>query len=164
MDDRFMHDTGVELVKAAKVIIGSYKKFSKAAVDSEDISVCGMEILTSLRYYPEKNTVSEIAESVEVSKGLISREVETLRQKGYITTVVDNNDRRILRIYIADNADEIIKKQKKKLCSLMYQIFDNLDEDELLTLRKFIATITKNAASADSKKDLDIDFDLDSFV
>ncbi len=166
MDERILHDTGVELVKTARAVINSYKKFSKLSVADEDLSVCGMEILNSLKYYPERNTVSELADSVDVSKGLVSREVETLRQKGYITTSNDENDRRILRISISDGADHVIKKQKQSLYFLMEQVMKDFNDDDFKKFRKMINAVSRNVLQVefvpcDNKE---ADFDLDSFA
>lgn len=163
MDEKFIHDTGVELIKLAKLTISNYKKFSKTAVAEDDISVCGLEILTSLRYFPDKNTVSEIAEQVEVSKGLVSREVEALRQKGFITTDVDSNDRRILRIFIAPGAEELIRKQKVMLFNLIYQMAGDLTQDQLEKFRELIHMVMENASNVDITKHIDIDVDLDHY-
>jgi DNA-binding MarR family transcriptional regulator len=164
MDEKLMHDTGVELIRLAKITISNYKKFSKTSVTDEEISVCGLEILSSLRYFPERNTVSEIAEQVEVSKGLVSREVEALRQKGYITTDIDSNDRRILRIFIAKGAEELIKKQKTMLFNLIYQMTGDLTDDQLAKFRELIHMVMDNASKVDIKKDIDIDIDIDQYV
>ena len=88
MDEKFLHDTGVEAMRVVKTTLKAYRTFSKLAVEGEKVSVCGLQVLTTLRYYPELNTVSDLADSLEFSKGLISREVETLRKGNYVTTSV----------------------------------------------------------------------------
>lgn len=108
MDEKFLHDTGVEAMRVVKTILKAYRTFSKLAVEGEKVSVCGLQVLTTLRYYPELNTVSDLADSLEFSKGLISREVETLRKGNYVTTSVDEKDRRVLEF-------SLIKKLQNRL-------------------------------------------------
>lgn len=164
MDERFLHDTGVELTKLSKITIANYKKFSKLAVKDDTISVCGQEILNSLRYYPEKNTVSDLSETVEVSKGLISREVEALRKKGYIKTATDDNDRRVLRIFIAHGAEQVIRSQKEMLFKLIYQMAGDMSDEQLIKFRELIGIVTANAITADPTKPLGKDIDFDEYT
>ncbi len=150
MDGKYLHDTGVELIKLVKATLNTYRKFSNSAIEDDNISICGMEIITTLRYYPEQNTVSDIAEHLDFSKGLISREVEALRKNGYVTTAVDECDRRILRISInEEKAGAIIERQESKLFSLMYQMAGNLSDEEIKEFRRLTKIVMDNLSEAD---------------
>lgn len=52
MDEKFLHDTGVEVMHVVKTTLKAYRTFSKLAVEGEKVSVCGLQVLTTLRYYP----------------------------------------------------------------------------------------------------------------
>ena len=155
MDDKFLHEAGVEMMRLVKSTLHAYRRFSKSAIDDEHISVCGLQILDSLRYYPDRNTVSEIAESIEVSKGLVSREVETLRKNGYVTTAVDSKDRRVLRIFIdREESDEILVKEKKMLFSLIYQMAGDLTDEEIATYKSLNKRVYNNLMKADIDREI----------
>lgn len=112
-----------------------------------------MEIITTLRYYPQKNTVSDIAEHLDFSKGLISREVEALRKNGYVTTAVDERDRRILRISInEEKAGAIVERQESKIFSLMYQMAGNLSDEEIQEFRRLTKIVMDNLSKADTNE------------
>lgn len=166
MDEKFLHDTGVLLTRLSKATLHTYKKFSKVAVEDEDISVCGLEILTSLRYYPDKNTVSDIAQNMEVSKGLISRNVEILRRSGYLNTYQDKEDRRILRISINnEKALPVLLKQKKNLFNLIYQMAGDLTDEQVIELNKTLQIVLENCKDASLDKELDLpDIDYEKFL
>ena len=166
VDEKFLHDTGVLLTKVSKATIHNYKKFSKVAVEDEDISVCGLEILTSLRYYPDKNTVSDLAQNMEVSKGVVSRNVEILRKSGYLNTYQDETDRRILRISInSEKALPILLKQKKNLFSLIYQMADDLTDEQLIQFNDTLKIVFENCKNASLDKETKLpEIDYEKFV
>ncbi|MGN1126543.1 MAG: MarR family winged helix-turn-helix transcriptional regulator [Ruminococcus sp.] len=155
MDDKYLHDAGVELMRMVKATLHAYRRFSKAAIEEEHISVCGLQILDALRYYPDNNTVSDLAENLEVSKGLISREVEVLRKNGYVTTAVDAKDRRVLRIKInREESDEILVKEKKMLFSLIYQMAGDLSDEEIVTYKDLNKRVYGNLMKAEIDKEI----------
>ncbi|MGN1131478.1 MAG: MarR family winged helix-turn-helix transcriptional regulator [Ruminococcus sp.] len=155
MDDKYLHDAGVELMRMVKATLHAYRRFSKAAIEGEHISVCGLQILDALRYYPDSNTVSDLAENLEVSKGLISREVEVLRKNGYVTTAVDANDRRVLRISInREESDEILIKEKKMLFSLIYQMAGDLSDEEIVAYKTLNKRVYSNLMKAETDKEI----------
>ena len=155
MDDKYLHEAGVELMRLLKATLHTYRKFSKAAIEDEHISVCGLQILDALRYYPDKNTVSDLAENIEVSKGLISREVEVLRKNGYVTTSVDLKDRRVLRISInREQSDEILAKEKRLLFSLIFQMAGDLTDEEIMTYKELNKRVYSNLMNAEIDKEI----------
>lgn len=166
LDAKYLHDTGVLLTKLSKTTIHKYKRFSKVAVEGEDISVCGLQILTSLRYYPERNTISDIAQTLEVSKGLISRNVEDLRKNGYVDTYQDSVDRRVLRITINDEKSQsVLLKQKKNLFKLIYQMAEGISDEQIIEFNKVLEVLLDNCKDASLDKDCDLpDIDYKQFV
>lgn len=166
MDEKYLHDTGVEVMRTVKATLKAYRTFSKLAVAGEKVSVCGLQILTTLRYYPELNTVSDLADSLEFSKGLISREVETLRKGNYVTTAVDEKDRRVLRIFInKEVAEPVILKQKAKLFSLIHQISDGISDEDIEKYRELNEKFFEKVSQVDFDEDVDLtNFDLQKFI
>ena len=166
MDDKFLHDTGVEVMRVVKTTLKAYRTFSKLAVEGEKVSVCGLQILTTLRYYPELNTVSDLADNLEFSKGLISREVETLRKGNYVTTAVDEKDRRVLRIFInKEVAEPVILKQKEKLFNLIHQVTDGIADEDIEKYRELNKIFLEKVSEVDFDKEVDTsNFDLQKFI
>ena len=160
MDEKFLHDTGVEAMRVVKTILKAYRTFSKLAVEGEKVSVCGLQVLTTLRYYPELKKVSDLAE------GLISREVETLRKGNYVTTSVDEKDRRVLRIFInKEVAEPVILKQKKKLFNLIHQVTDGIADEDIKKYRELNKIFLEKVTEVDFDKEVDTsNFDLQKFI
>lgn len=165
MDSRSLHETGVEMIRLVKATLYYYRKFSKATLQDDKISACGLQILTTLRYYPDKNTVSEISDSLNVSRGLVSREVEALRKAGYVETAVDATDRRVLHVNIvSEKAEGIVKKQKEKLLSFLFQMSEGLTDEELIEFRRLNSKVFANVDNLDLDKEYELDIDLDELI
>ena len=99
--------------------------------------------------------MSDLAENIEVSKGLISREVEVLRKSGYVTTAVDSKDRRVLRISInREKSDEILVKEKRLLFSLIFQMAGDLTDEEIMTYKALNKRVYSNLIKVDIDKEI----------
>ncbi len=165
MDSRFLYDTGVEMIHLVKATLHCYRKFSRESIKDENISFCGLQILTTLKYYPNCNTISNIANSLNVSKGLISREVEELHKGGYVETKVDSKDRRIMRIQIVSpNADTIVKKHEEKIFSFIMQMLEGFSDQEIGELKKLNSRIFENTKDLDLDREFDIPENFDNSI
>lgn len=166
MDEKYLHDMGVEVMRVVKATLSAYRKFSKLSTEGEKVSVCGLQILTALRYFPDRNTVSDLAEDLEFSKGLISREVEILRKGNYLTTSVDEKDRRVLRVFVnKEVAEPVIIKQKKKLFSLVHQVTEGASDEEIIAYRELNKKVLDKVTKVDFDKEVDLSgFDMKDIV
>ena len=103
---------------------------------------------------------------MEVSKGLVSRNVEILRKSGYLNTYQDESDRRILRISInSEKALPVLLKQKKNLFSLIYQMAGDLTDEQLIQFNDTLKIVLENCknASLDTETKLP-EIDYEKFV
>lgn len=85
-----------------------------------------MNILILLSNNPSITTSTQLNVFLGVSKGLISRSVESLVKKELIRIESDVTDRRIQHIYLTADAIEeikILKKKFEKLMKIFYQKF-----------------------------------------
>lgn len=90
-----------------------YFKYLGQQFDKYDLSPNETLVLFFLKRNPKYNTAKDIMQYLEQTKGLISRSVESLSNKGYISTEVDMKDKRVVRLYITEKgqpfAEEIIR-------------------------------------------------------
>lgn len=158
MNEEILYHSGTQLLRLIKVTLHAYRKFSRVYVEGENISVTGLQILSSLRSTPNIDTVSELANKLDVSKGLVSREVEVLRKSGYVNINVDTSDRRVLHIEcINEKAEPVILKQNRQLYSLIYQMVGDMSEEELKSFTSLMEVAYKNILEADINKQIDIE-------
>lgn len=122
----------IKLNKLCKTVTSSYRSCAQTSLSDDEISPTGMAVLTSLYYNPSGDTISSIANGIDVSKGLVSREVERLRKDGYITTDIDENDRRMVRLKLTDNSVDIVKDELRTLEKFTTEIICDISEEEFI--------------------------------
>lgn len=102
------------------------------AIESDGFTMNETDVLLALLSADDNNTVKAISESSTISKGNISQAVESLKQKGYITTETSSEDRRSLTITLTEKAAPVVEK------------LQNAEEDYF---NKFMVTLSKGEAS-----------------
>jgi DNA-binding MarR family transcriptional regulator len=133
MEKKYLSDSTIKLNKLCKTVVSAYRAYAQEALsEGQVISPTGMAVLTSLYNSPEADTISSIAFAIDVSKGLVSREVEKLRKDGYVSTVTDENDRRMVRLKLKDETIPIIEKEYEVLQKLTLQLTSDMSEDEFV--------------------------------
>lgn len=125
------------------------------AIEADGFTMNETDVLLALLSADDNNTVKAISESSTISKGNISQAVESLRQKGYITTKISLSDRRSVTIALTDKAEPVIAKLQnaeeeyfsgfmvalpKKEASLVKRIFPAL---QTFSLHTFLNKISK---------------------
>lgn len=66
--------------------------------------------LLMLYKFGDITTASQMSKAMGVTKSLVSRSVDNLTKKGYITTKHDELDRRVQHISLTESAQELCKK------------------------------------------------------
>ena len=77
-------------------------------VAQEKFSPNEMSVLILLSNNKTINTASQLKVILGVSKGLVSRSVEALAEKGLVDCRQDERDRRIQRIYLTEKAQPLV--------------------------------------------------------
>jgi DNA-binding MarR family transcriptional regulator len=134
MEKKYLSDSTIKLNKLCKTVVSAYRAYAQEALsEGQVISPTGMAVLTSLYNNPEGDTISSIAFAIDVSKGLVSREVEKLRKDGYVTTLTDENDRRMVRLKLKDETVPIIEREYEVLQKLTQQLISDMSEEDFVT-------------------------------
>ncbi|MCH5201924.1 MAG: MarR family transcriptional regulator [Oscillospiraceae bacterium] len=146
MERGILSESTIKLNKLCKTLLSCYRDHALVSLTDEDsvVTPAGLGILTSLYYTPENDTISSLADNIDVSKGLVSREVEKLRIGGYVTTTTDKNDRRIVRPKITEKAIPIVKRELDVLLNLTEKLLDGITEEEFQGFMKTCEIIQEN--------------------
>lgn len=107
---------------------------------SENFSPNEISILILLSNNPSINTSSQLCTVLGVSKGLISRSIDALIAKKYVTCKKDSADKRIQRILLTEEAAAIIQKLNEEVTRINEEILADISKEELQQVE---ATITK---------------------
>lgn len=130
----------VSFTKAKK----TYKKFISPTLNDLGLTHNEFEILVFLQENLEYNTAKDIVEFSGLSKGLISRSIESLLKKEMLTIKKDDKDKRIVRLYISNSAIEtidLLNKISNEFCRLL---LEGLKDEELIAFDNILNKMIKN--------------------
>ena len=85
-----------------------YEKMLKNVCTAHDLAVTEADILGFLKNNPDKDTAADIAELKMLSKGAVSKSVDSLIGKGLLQRCPDKQDRRKIHLKITPEADPVI--------------------------------------------------------
>ena len=113
---------------------------------AEQLGLCASEIdiIISLFEDPRSNTVMALSKNVHLSKSVVSKSVESLRQKGYVSVASSETDKRYVIITLAEGATPVVEAISKSAEHFIKQIGDGIDEHDLGVITRFIARIYSN--------------------
>ncbi|MGL5330275.1 MAG: MarR family winged helix-turn-helix transcriptional regulator [Peptostreptococcaceae bacterium] len=97
-----------------------------------------IELLSQLAISKEKMTPMNLSKIMGVNKTIISRIIENLTQKGYLTKTVDENDKRSYLISITQSGEEELQKIYKHHLEPIYQLRKTIGDNAFFELIKYI--------------------------
>lgn len=102
-----------------------------------------ISILILLANNSTVTTSSQLGFLLGVSKGLVSRSVDTLIGKGYLETKKDSDDGRIRHLLLTEAADQAVRSMKKEIEEINETILKGISVEEIdqmeATMQKIIA-------------------------
>lgn len=100
-------------------------------VAQEKFSPNEMSVLILLSNNKTINTASQLKVILGVSKGLVSRSVESLVEKGLVDCRQDERDRRIQRIYLTERAQPLVVRMKSEIEKINEAFLDGISQEEI---------------------------------
>ena len=91
-----------------------------------------------------KNTAREIVEDLMMTKSHISKSVDSLARENIIIRVRDEQDRKIIRLYINKTADDLLNDLRKREKLINKNITKGISKGELETFDKVLKCMQIN--------------------
>ena len=163
-----------EILKYILKLLTKYKPFAERRVSSEKygrfltnlqqflnlnpVVVSGVNasrselavIFQALDFYAEKGeyiTVAETARLTDSSMPAVSRTLRSLSQKGYIKRILDENDRRSVRIAATEKGKKTLDDFIKSVVSIIDTAMEEFTDEELSSMieyhGRFVNALTK---------------------
>lgn len=107
------------------------KRFQKEAFSPNEIN-----ILLLLSNNPSISTGSEIKVLLGVSKGLVSRSMDSLRNRNLIILEQDQKDKRIQRIKLTEEAEKLVIRMKREIREIDEELLRGISEKEILQMEQ----------------------------
>ena len=99
-----------------------------------------ISILIMLSNNQSITTSAQLYVLLGVSKGLVSRSVEHLITNGYLLSKRDEDDRRIVHLYLSEEGKQIVCRIKKEVTRINEKLLADISEEEIEQMEK---TMTK---------------------
>ncbi|MBU3876135.1 MarR family transcriptional regulator [Faecalicatena sp. AGMB00832] len=103
-----------------------------------------IDVLLFVYNNPQYNTAKEIVEFRHIAKSYVSKAVDLLVKRGYLSIQEDESDRRISRLLIKDEAKEVVEQARKAQESAMRILFQGITEEELDTFENIMRKMAEN--------------------
>lgn len=97
-----------------------------------------MNILILLSNNPSMTTSTQLNVFLGVSKGLISRSVESLVKKDLIRIESDVTDRRIQHIFLTNKSEPVIKILKKEIHQINEDLLSDIPLEEMKVMEEIM--------------------------
>jgi MarR family transcriptional regulator for hemolysin len=111
------------------------------------LSIQEADVLSFLRENPEFDTACDVALYREVSRAYVSKAVELLEQRGYLSISRDEADRRKQRLKITDTAKAVAEALHEAQSAFYNAVTANLTEEEIKTMLAIIGKCAENVAA-----------------
>ncbi len=102
--------------------------------------------LQALNYLKDhaKSTVGELAQELNMSSSSIAQFTDRLVHMDFVTRENDKNDRRIVRLVLAQNGEKELKIMHQKMTEKMNKFSKYISEEDLLEMVRIHTKILKN--------------------
>ena len=99
-----------------------------------------------------KNTAREIVEDLMVTKSHISKSVDSLARENIIIRVQDKYDKKIIRLYISQSADNLINELRNREKLINKNITKGINNKDIDTFNRVLEQMQENVISMIEKR------------
>lgn len=89
-------------------------------------------------------TVSDVAAQLHLSKSSATQLIERLETGGFVTRIIDTDDRRIVRLEITTAGEEEFQKLKKIFFAKLSKVFAHIPEADLKELVRIQSSLVES--------------------
>jgi DNA-binding MarR family transcriptional regulator len=122
----------------------SYQKFCGQIVAECGFTPNEIVVLMHLSANQDNNLACDIVKCRNISKGLIAKSVESLCQKGYVTTGGDEKDRRLVHLYLTDKSRPLVERIKACRQTFIQKLHKGIPAEDLDTLLRVTQKMNQN--------------------
>lgn len=137
-----------ELFMGIRSLFRLYDKMLKKVCAEHDLTVIEADVISFLQNNPEKDTAADIVELRMLSKGAVSKAVESLIQKSFLERIPDTEDRRKIHLRLKPQADPVTKSIDRVREEFLDTILKGFAKDELELHRQFFDRLIENTKIA----------------
>lgn len=122
-----------------------YYKLSCEAAKKCGITKPEADILAFLFNNPKCDTAKDIVQLKGFSKAYVSKAVEPLLKKGFISIEVDKSDRICQHLKLTSQSEEIVGELHKMQMEFLKKLTNNIPEEDILTFLEVTEKFANNS-------------------
>lgn len=100
--------------------------------------------IVNIHRYPGLNQI-ELSNIISIDKATVSKTLRDLEKRGFITKVLDDNDRRYYKLYVSDEGMKIVNVIRGILEDIWIQHLNGLSDEEKVSFLNTLNKIYENA-------------------
>ena len=102
--------------------------------------------LLYLDKHEKKNSAREIIDDLMTTKSHISKSIDSLAKENIIIRIPDEYDKKIIRLFINNKADNILNDLRQREKEITKVITKDISEEDKATFKKVLEQIQKNCS------------------
>mgnify|MGYP005787541557 FL=1 len=137
-----------ELFMGIRSLFRLYDKMLKKVCTEHDLTVIEADVNSFLQNNPSKDTAADIVELRMLSKGAVSKAVESLIQKSFLERIPDIEDRRKIHLKLKPQAGPVTESIDRVREEFLDTILEGFTKDEVELHRQFFDRLFENTKRA----------------
>ena len=136
--------SSTELWMGLRSLIRLYDKMLKKVCTEHDLTVIEADVISFLRNNPGKDTAVDIVELRRLSKGAVSKAVESLIQKSLLERIPDTVDRRRIHLKLKPEAGPVTEMIDDVKEEFLNAVLNGFSKEELQAHTRFFQRLFDN--------------------
>ncbi|MGN0383225.1 MAG: MarR family winged helix-turn-helix transcriptional regulator [Eubacterium sp.] len=124
-----------------------YMEKCKDLMDKYELRKVELDILYFIANSKEKNTAKDIMNVKHISKAHISKSIDNLHTKGFISLEADSHDHRYIHLSVTKKGEPVLKQLSDIRMQFIKVLFNGLTTEEEECLDRVMKKISKNISN-----------------
>lgn len=133
-----------EMWTGLRSLIRLYDKMLKKVCTEHDLTMIEADVISFLRNNPGKDTAADIVELRGLSKGAVSKAVESLIQKSLLERIPDTEDRRRIHLRVKPEAEPVTEMVDDVKEEFLNAVLGGFTNEELKEHTRFFQRMFDN--------------------
>ena len=125
-------------------IMSQFRSMCQRELPGLDLTQNEVYVLMFLLRVPEADTAREISEFLGMSPSLVSRTLDSLREKKIVELIQDENDRRVHHIHLNPNNEKLTENVRRLDKKVLDSLLEGIDPEEVRVFEEVLKKILIN--------------------
>lgn len=143
----------MELWTGLRSLIRLYDKMLKKVCTEHELSLVEADVISFLRNNPGKDTAVDIVELRGLSKGAVSKAVESLIRKSFLERIPDTEDRRRIHLKLKPEAEPVTEMIDEVKEEFLNTVLGGFTSEELEAHSRFFQRVFDNTRRELERRD-----------